>query len=198
MPCGWCGERSPGAGTNCATCGGPLLSSGEAALGPAPPPAPRSLPARFLRRELFSKNSGVWVGMIFGTFGGIFPLIFGIISIFNPLLLPAAALCLVFPLPGAIIAGLSWRRAKRRVDLLRAGSSVRGSIESMQPDRTTTINGRHPTRLAWLFEVEGRRHGGALSSVDGDFSGLSVGDPIHIIFDPKDPDRSDVWPVVPR
>ena len=198
MRCGWCGNKDQESGTNCRTCGGPLPAPEDAHLGPAPPPAPRPLPARFGRRELVTANAGFLVGLAFGCVGGIFPLIFAIISFTVPAMLPAAAMCLIFPLPGAIISGLSWRLARRRVALLRDGAAAVGTITSIEDDTSQTINGRHPLRLSYLFEVGGQRHGGSVTSVNVDLRRFTVGHPIHVLHASADPERSDVWPVIAR
>ena len=196
MRCGWCGSDAATGGTNCARCGGPLGAPIDA--GSAPPDAPRALPVLFLRRELFSANSGMWVGLIWMGVTGVFPLIFGVLSCANPLMLPAALFCLVFPAPGLVIALLSYRGARRRVEVLRHGRSTLGAIDTVGPDTSTTVNGEHPWLLRYLFEVDGRRFGGAISTFDAGARALQVGTPVHVVYLAADPERSDVWPLIPR
>lgn len=196
MRCGWCGSDAETGGTNCARCGGPLGSPVDA--GPAPPDAPRELPTLFLRRELFSANHGLWFGLIWTGFTGLFPLIFAVLSCVNPVMLPAALFCLVFPAPGVVIALLSLRNARRRVGVLRDGRTALGTLDAVGPDTSTTVNGEHPWRLQYMFEVDGRRWGGARSTFDPGARARQVGTPVHVVYLPSDPERNDIWPLVPR
>lgn len=198
MRCGWCGNRDDATTSNCARCGGPLPDPSGEQAGHEPPPQPRSLPPLFSRRELFSANSGVWFGLIFGGFCALFPLIFLSISVFAPVMLPAAALSSVFPLPGAFIVYLSRRRARRRIEVLENGRASLGTVESVALNLGERHNGRHPWRLSYLFEVDGRRYGGSVSSYDADIKRFVPGGAIHVVYLATDPERSDVWPIIPR
>ena len=198
MQCGWCGNKTAQAGPGCTTCGGPLPTPGEARLAAPPPPAPRALPAPFPRRERFAPDSGIWVGLIWIAFTGLFPLIFALISVGAPVMLPAAAGSLIFVVPGAVITGLSLRRASRRLSLLRTGHSAVGTISAVDEDRSRTVDDRYPHRLSYLFEVEGQRHAGSVTSIREDLRAFEVGHPIHVIYNPADPDHNDVWPVIAR
>ena len=195
MRCGWCGGDAVAGATNCARCGGPLGHPVDA--GSAPPDAPRALPALFVRRELFSVNYGLWVGAIWAAVAGVFPLIFGVLACANPAMLPAALFCLVFPAPGVVIGLLSYRKARRRVEVLRHGRSTLGTIEAAGPDTSTTVNSEHPWLLRYLFEVDGRRFGGAISTFDPSARALRVGTPVHVVYLATDPERCDVWPLIP-
>lgn len=196
MRCGWCGSDAAAGATNCARCGGPLGSALGA--GPRPPDAPRDLPARFVRRELVTGNTGVWFGAAWCALTGIFPALFTVLSCANPVMAPAALLSLVFPVPGVIIGVVGYRKARRRVDVLRHGRSATGTVDGAGPDTSVTVNGAHPWKLQYLFDADGRRLAGAVSSLDPGARAFAVGAPVHVVYLPEDPERNDLWPPLPR
>jgi hypothetical protein len=196
MRCGWCSSDAGSGATNCARCGGPLGSPIDA--GPPPPAAPRALPALFVRRALFTANEGMWFAVVWIGITGIFPLIFGVLSCTNPVMLPAALMCLVFPAPGAFVGWLSYRKARRRVAVLRDGRAATGTLDAVGPDPSTSTDGEHPWLLRYVFEVDGRRWGGARSTFDPGVRALPVGAPVHVVYLPSDPEQNDIWPLVPR
>lgn len=175
-----------------------MPAPGDADLGAPPAKEPRALPTGFFRHELFSQGAGVWFGAIWSVLTGVFPLIFGTIAIFNPVMWPAALLCVVFVLPGLVIVALSVRRARRRLEVLRDGTAITGSIESVRPNVNVRINGKNPWLLSYLFEVDGRRFGGSLSTMEDDVAKFKAGQRVHVVFLPAEPDRNDLWPVIPR
>ncbi len=196
MRCGWCGTDGSAGATNCARCGGPLGSAVDA--GPRPPDAPRDLPALFVRRELFTRNIGMWFGGLWTVLTAIFPVIFGVLSCTNPAMLPAALLCLVFPLPGVIIGALSYRSGRRRLAVLRDGRVTVGTIDAAGPDLSVRVNDEHPWKIQYLFEADGRRVGGSVSTFDAGARTLPVGASVHVVWLPGEPERNDLWPPLYR
>src|SRR5690606_3987560 len=62
-----------------------------------------------------------------------------------------AAVAFLFPLLGVILLFFAVRSNRRGVRAFRRGVVETGYVVFAGPDPTTTINGRHPHKVEWLF-----------------------------------------------
>lgn len=179
--CPWCATWFPvRPGGKCSECGGPLTTTPGAERGDAPPPAPRVLPAAFKRQVMFSKNIVVLVGLGFMVVG--VPLIAAYGS----------------GVPFAILGFLLWRTGRKaaaeQIAVLEAGVPVEATLLSVSIDSSESINGEHPFRLHYAFEIQGQRQVGSSRSWDLSNELRQPGEPLWVVYDPSDPKRSSLWP----
>lgn len=98
----------------------------------------------------------------------LFPLVFGVIG--APLLVSAV------------------RSNRREIRAFTVGRAAVARVTRFELDRTVKVNGRHPTVLAWTFDVMGETYTGSLSHMDrGVLEPLVVDDRIAIVYDEGDP-----------
>jgi len=176
VSCGWCGtaNRRDESGL-CAKCGGPLpLMPGEGP-GPEPPPAPRLIPEDYVKRVRYTRNP--W------TIAGIAITVILIWSI-------------VFPLLGIGLWIYGLKRAKRRLQPLIQGTSVKGRILNVLPDTSRARGGRHPWKLAVEYETPKGPYVAEIAVWDAVHAKRPPGEPVWVLYDAESPDLCSVWPPV--
>ncbi len=176
MRCGWCETRNPADRSACVNCGGPLRSLTDAQESP-PPPAPREIPAIFVSRVI---REDAWFGGMFAAIGGGISLVFLCVAPFVPFMLLGLPITLLFVAIGAGIAYGGWRRAMRRVAVLRDGAVSPGEV-------TSVVREGDGWRLTY------RSDGGEQSvlSTDAEITRFGAGFRVHVV---RLGAESDVWP----
>ena len=110
---------------------------------------------------------------------------------------PGRAIAWILLLPGLtglaalVLLGIAWRRAGRHLRLLRHGRAVDGVVKDKRPNPHVRINGRPVLRIRYQFEADG----GVCTAEENVYSRaiaetLQPGDPVVVVFDPRDPSRS--------
>jgi hypothetical protein len=101
---------------------------------------------------------------------------------------------LLFPLVGAgLVLGGTLPRL-RRARVYRHGEGILAKLESVGLNHSVTVNGRHPTRVRWSFQVQGQRYDGSWSGFNAErFLPKDSSDQLPVIYDPKDPKRSTLF-----
>jgi len=190
ITCGWCNTHYTSWQSQCASCGGPMPPLPGMELGPPPPAAPRTLPKGFALRTRLTGNIATWVGLIFFTFGSLMT-----VAIFFAK--PWASLFpLFFVLGGFGMLRLGLTQANNTLRAFRFGTAVAGSVHQVSFDTSQSVNGKHPYKLTYHFQVGGNLHEGAIVSFDSTLSQRRSGQPLWILFHPDDPAQNTPYPPV--
>ena len=100
----------------------------------------------------------------------------------------------IFPLVGLALALHAHRSNRREIRAFVQGMAVRGRVVRREEDRSTRENRRHPWRVVWEFEVDGRRYEGSLSHMDkATLEGAIPTDEIVVLCDPRRPRTNTVY-----
>lgn len=94
---------------------------------------------------------------------------------------------------GALLHALgAWQR-RRTLELFRIGEEARGKVLSVELDTSQRINRRHPWRVRYRFESNGRAHEGKATFWTPDRPDVEVGARVVVLFAPGRPSRSLLW-----
>lgn len=186
--CSWCGTGNGPTLTNCINCGGPLPPPPSPDPGPPPPAAPRSLPRRYLRRQLLGGFGVMW-GLLFGGIGGILGFIFTVVAFAFPPMLLGSLIGGVFFLVGAGVAGVSLYGGFERIRPLRSGKAAVAEIVRVSP-----AAGSGPATIDYTFQVGAQTHGGSVSTADPRMALAEPGHHVHVVYVPADPSQNSLWP----
>lgn len=193
--CPWCASAVVGAPAQCTVCGGDLPPAPDTA-GPPPPPPPRSIPAEYRRRVTFSKNVFVLIGVAFGGFG----LLFGgglsamALAFDDPIMFIGAGFGSIFGVVGVLLLRKGLREARAALRALEHGLSIVGTIREVGEDTTVTINSRHPWKIEYAFEVDGRAWTGRASAWEP--PSWTAGQTAHVVYLAEDPAQNTLYPPV--
>lgn len=180
MRCGWCETHNPPDRDGCVNCGGPLRRLSDA-LTARPPPSPRTVPGAFVRRAI---REEAWFGGMFVAIGAGVSLLFLVCSpLFFPLLF-GLPITLLFVAVGLGIAGSGWRRAQRRVTVLRDGTISPGEVVGV-------VRQGEGWRLTYRFDAGGQPREQSVLSTDAEITRFVPGFPVHVVHLGA---NSDVWP----
>lgn len=199
VTCPWCKHYwQPGAvGVECGNCGGPLPPPPGPTRGHGPPPAPRHLPEKYSRDVLLWKNVGAMVGTFFAAFGGLFGVLgLGLLFVLLPLGLGFAAFGVLFGGIGLALRNAARRSALRQIAALTHGHPSEGQIIAVSSDTSESINGRHPFRIEYVFQVNGQPVGGSTRAWDIVNALRRPGEPLWVVFLPNDPSANSIWPPI--
>jgi hypothetical protein len=194
-PCVFCGLVNDPTVHRCAGCGGPLGAAVGADPGPEPPPVPRPISNNWVWREVFAFPI-VW-GVLFGgipsAMGCLFVVI-GLGTLLIPFVFVGPALWCTFGAAGA--GAMAWGiwGGWKKLALIRSGRAAVARVVAVTLDPSTTVDGQHPWRVQYLFDLEGRLVGGSAAWWDPVASQFGEGDRLHVVFDPADPSRNVPWP----
>lgn len=158
-------------------------------LGDPPPPAPRVLPRKYVRRVRWTENIATLVGLGFTAVG----LLFAIPMIVNRLWLPALILAF-FLLGGVSMFRYGWKTAAARLRAFRIGRAVEGRIHQIGVDATQHINGRQPSRVVYHFPVDGQMQEGVIITFDTTASRRGSGEPVWVLYNEADPTENTIYP----
>lgn len=101
---------------------------------------------------------------------------------------------LLFPLVGAVLVAGAVRSNRREIRAFRDGHATSGRVTNVGLDRSVRVNGRHPLKVDWTFEVLGRQFEGSLSSLDPEqLRDFRSGDQVTVLYDPDQPKVNTVW-----
>jgi hypothetical protein len=199
VTCPWCKQylaSMPPSG-DCHKCGGPLPAPPGETGGPQPPPSPRHIPDQYKKDLLFSKNVGAFVGLAFAIVG----VVVAVIGIGLVCVVPIVGLGLL--LFGAVFGGIGLTlrssargAAMRKLEALMHGEVAEGKIVSVGPDMTESVNGRHPTRIDYVFTADGRLTSGATNGWDAVNMVRQPGEPLWVVFMANDPTANSIWPPI--
>ena len=160
--------------------------------GPEPPPPPRKLPQGFALRVRFTRNWMLIAGLVS---------LFIALSMINALLdfrsLGAAFLPILFLLGG--IGGITQgvQHASRVLDAFRNGIAIKGKVGSVSEDTQTTVNGKHPWKIAYTFESGGHCHDGRVTTFDVETANrLWGGPPAWVLVVEGNPERNTLYPPI--
>ena len=160
-------------------------------LGEPPPPAPRTFPKGIAFRTRWSGNVATLMGGAFFLLGSFFFLAFLREKSF------AALFPLLFVVGGFFMFRLGWQNATRTLRAFRHGTAVAGKVHECRLDTTQSLNKRHPYKLTWHFTVGGHQYEGTLTSFDSTLGSRGGGQPLWVLYDPRDPGQNTIYPPVP-
>ena len=200
--CPWCGTSYETFQPNCDNCGGslPLPSAGPPTAATdslrVPPPPPRRLPRNHVRRSLLTDGWAIMAG-VFTLLGAIF----GLVGITLTITIVAALVGVPFAGMGALFLAfgvpiLIWRygEAQQTAEVLREGEAALGEIVSVSQNRYVRGNRRHPWRIVYRFEAQGRGHEGKISTLSRPDLSQQPGRPVYVLFSHSDPGRNTIYP----
>lgn len=195
MRCGWCSTPNT-SGSNCVSCGGPLPAAAGTELGAEPPRAPRTLPQIYERRVLYTRNFGFMFGSIFGGVGLFISAIFLVIAIGFPPMLLGVLISGIFVVAGAVVCGFSLKSAGARLETLRRGRVTVGRVLGVGHDTSVRVNGRSPWLLEYVFDVDGTRYSGSVSSFDAEITKYAADNPVYVVYMADNPAQNGTWPLL--
>jgi hypothetical protein len=173
---------------------GVAWTGGDQPLTVAPPPAPRALPGRFWREHISPTTK------IFIPFGGIFASAGALVG--TTMLFVGSSAGEVEPLVGGAVMGgaflliggsifaVGMRHLLRTRHIWRVGHAVIAQITEATFDMSTKINGRRPVIVRYSYTMDGVVHRGEFSSMHLTIQSYSIGQPVHVLYDPSHPERS--------
>lgn len=177
-------------------------TGGDLPLTVSPSPAPRPLPDHFNRDQVSPTTKFL---LPFGAgFGGIGLLVAGAmvsawISSGDIGLLGMALLFGgIFGGVGAVCFGIGWRQLSRARHIWREGHAVVGRVQGISRDTSTKINGKNPMILHYTYELDGVAHSGQHSSLQRTIMDHAIAQPVHVLYDPRHPERSVLFFNQPR
>ena len=106
---------------------------------------------------------------------------------------------LIFGILGLVFGGLGWtfivlslRKVFAEINLLRTGSVTEGKIIAFHYDPAIAINGRHPAFFEYCYEADGNTHKGRSPDLPLRLTERwNQGDPIRVVYDARNPSRSE-------
>ncbi len=203
VTCPWCGTSYTSFQSNCSNCGGPLLPPAPVAAAPLaddaplmPPPPPRMIASSYIWR-LITVDGGAIAGFVLALIGLIFTIVGGALSIAIVTAfigIPFAGGGLLLLVVGLVILTLRYQQAQKILNALRIGEAVRGQIETVEQDYSVEINGRHPWKITYLFDVLGRVYNGKVTTMQDPGRQLQPGRSFAVLYLPSDPKINTLYP----
>jgi hypothetical protein len=190
--CPWCGSVEDDSRPHCTRCGGPL----HVETGVKVPPAPRSIPATYVRQRLWFSVTSL-VGMLFMGIAGLMMTSGAVLLLFAH---ERAGLYLIlFPslhfVLGAAIFHFGRRKARRQIMSLQHGVPVDAVVSASEPDRTQSFNGRNPWMLRYTFDVKGVPFEGSVSTYNISLARrYGVNARVKVVYLSTDPDANCLYP----
>lgn len=179
VQCPWCKTQynftQLGTNTNCKNCGGTLeYQFNFSEVGPQPPPAPRFLPPKFVKRIKYTSNVKVIIGLVF---------------------MIVFCWTIIFPIIGFFIWRSGLKEAKNELVPLRNGTPVLGTVTAVRVDGSKRINDRFPMIVDFIFDAHGRSVVGSVGNIFADMHLLKQpGQKVWVVYMPDDPNLSSIWP----
>lgn len=174
--------------------GASTWSGGDVPETLPPDPAPRALPAQFYTQHVPPSV------MFFIPFGAIFSLVgaaTGIGMLVGGLtggLLELVGMGLlfggIFGGIGGVTLGLGLKRLFQTRRIWREGHITVGRVARVGFDMSMRINGRNPMLVDYTYEIDGQPHQGTFSSTSPVLLQYKVGQPVHVLYDPRRPEQS--------
>lgn len=104
------------------------------------------------------------------------------------------AFTLFFPLLGGLLVGFAVRSNRREIRAFRFGSPTMARVVFAGPDRSTTVNGRHPFKLDWEFKLDEQVYGGSISSMKVlELEEFAERKELPVLFDPANPEINTLY-----
>lgn len=101
---------------------------------------------------------------------------------------------LILPVGGGAFAFGAWRSNRREIRAFVHGTAVVGQITYQGPDMTVKVNGRHPFKLEWEFQVGGTRYTGSFSTMSrGELGEVANATELAVLYDPSKPAVNTLW-----
>ena len=131
-------------------------------------------------------------GAIFGGVGLGVALFLGVLFSFAQpaAALPAAGFGSIFALCGALAWYVGARARQQALVLFRSGAETNATVTSVALDRMVRVNRRHPYRVDYTFEVEGRPRAGFVRLWVDEEPQVSVGENVSVVYDERHPSRN--------
>jgi hypothetical protein len=109
---------------------------------------------------------------------------FGLIGMFT----------LIFPLAGLGLLFATVRANRRESRAFTHGIPGQGEVKLSSEDLTTSINERHPWKVAWEFDLDGQKYTGSLSHMTHALlNHFKVGSPVTVLYLRDDPKVNTLW-----
>jgi hypothetical protein len=97
-------------------------------------------------------------------------------------------LLFLFPAVGGLLVLLAVRSNRREIRAFVHGTPTLARVVYAGDDLSTTVNGRHPYKVAWEFRVEGDVYEGSLTSMKLlELEPFGKAREVAVLYDPADP-----------
>jgi hypothetical protein len=101
---------------------------------------------------------------------------------------------LIFPVIGGALAVSAVRSRQRAVRAFTHGTPALARVVFSGLDTSVSLNGRHPFKVVWQFQVDGKTHEGSVSTMDSFLiEPLTRAADLIILYDPADPRANTVY-----
>lgn len=159
-------------------------------LSEPPPLAPRQLPKGYFWRKLLFQNLLTIIGTVFFVFGSGMTIAFLQANKWVSLIPGFFAMGGFFMLKLGIQDGLNMIRVYRH------GDFVPGKVHSLSMDTTYTVNGRHPYKLTYHFQLGNDLFEGSISSFNTVLSTRRSGQPVWVLYLPDHVEVNTLYPAI--
>ncbi|MGI5863993.1 MAG: DUF3592 domain-containing protein [Myxococcales bacterium] len=103
-------------------------------------------------------------------------------------------LSLIFPAVGLLILRAVLGSRRRQARVFESGRAATGVIVESGFNRRVREKGGNPYQVTWEFDVEGKEHRGAVSSLQAaELQPLTQGMVVCVLYDPDDPSRNTLY-----
>jgi len=202
ITCPWCGTNYKEFQSNCRNCGGILPAISEeieisAERLPVPPPSPpRPFASSYIWRLVFADGVAIAAAIV-ALMGAIFfPLGFGL-----TLALITSFVGIPFLIIGVVLLGgglyffyTRYCQASLKVNALQNGLSAQGRITAVEINDSVKVSGRSPWTIAYIFEVNGQKFQGKVSTFNFPGTHLAQGKPAWVLYLAENPGYNVIYP----
>ncbi len=202
ITCPWCGTTYATFQSNCKNCGGPLpapevITQASTDFQPQlPPPAPRVISNSYVWKLLWTDAVAI-TAMILTFIGAIFAMVgigltLAVVTAFVGI--PFAIIGCGLFLVGGIMAYLRYQEKQKVVNVLRFGQPTLGQITTVEENIMVEVNGRHPWKIEYLFQMNGKSYSGKVSTLNHPGRQFQSGNAVYILCLPENPEVNAIYP----
>ena len=89
---------------------------------------------------------------------------------------------------------ISYGQARKTLDVNRHGVPVLGQITRMTQNFAVSINGRHPWKLHYRFDIDGHPYAGVHSTLAIPNLSQRSDQLVYLLYDPDNPEKHTIYP----
>jgi hypothetical protein len=147
-----------------------------------------------------ANNVPALVGLIFFLIGFPLGLTFVILGIVLPglwlFIIIGGGIGGIFTILGGFLFYIGIRQGLRKIRPFEFGLATVGEVIDMYRDTSISINGRNPWAIIYTFKVHGVPYEGKGISWKHALQTQAVGNRVHVLYLPNDPNQNVIYPPV--